>query len=134
MVLTLPFFLLLLDVWPLRRLSLSSQAVQLVREKVPFFTLMAQGYWLGYSSMNVHGWITSPEQLIPWGDRLTTIPVNYAQYLAKSFWPAHLAVLYPARWHWSALQISFAVLLLLIVSLIALASFRARPSLHDQCL
>src|SRR5262249_47027267 len=43
MVVTLPFVFLLLDVWPLRRLTSSSAHawLPLVREKVPFFLLAA---------------------------------------------------------------------------------------------
>jgi tetratricopeptide (TPR) repeat protein len=99
MVVTLPFVLLLIDFWPLRRINLErplrENRAYLV-EKLPFFalslvlcavTLFAQ--WKG-------GAVRSFEA-VPLGLRLENVPIAYVFYIQKLLWPTSLAVLYPLR-------------------------------------
>jgi tetratricopeptide (TPR) repeat protein len=88
---TLPFALLLLDYWPLRR---GAGWAALVREKAPLFALSAAGaavtLWSGQQAA------TMPSLAgIPFPARLGNAVVSYAAYLGKTFWPHPLAVHYP---------------------------------------
>ena len=98
MLVTLPFLLLLLDVWPLRRVRNSEFGIQnfkpLVVEKIPFFVLSAGFCWLTYHIQKNYAAMVSWEKL-GWTDRLGNAVTSYLQYLVKLFWPAKLAVIYP---------------------------------------
>ena len=109
MLVTLPFVLLLLDYWPLRRLKFGekrdsnevsknktaqkSEIFRLVLEKVPLF-LLAMG-----SSILTLLW-SKREFGIYSFDLLslqaqTNAMVSYLEYLRKMLWPEKLAILYP---------------------------------------
>src|SRR5579883_50983 len=95
MLVTFPFILLLLDVWPLRRFESSSAAHRfevlrrVLLEKAPFLLLA-----LLVSVVTI---IAQPKSqvaaggAIPIQTRLENAPVFYCRYLAKCFWPAKLA-------------------------------------------
>ena len=90
---TLPFVLLLLDCWPLKRMSLSSFG-KLFLEKVPLLILSVVFSLLTFKIQAAAGAIVSGPaySLI---DRLSYVVVNYVLYIDKAIWPAGLAVLYP---------------------------------------
>src|SRR5207249_2027273 len=100
MLVTLPFLLLLLDFWPLRRLSFpagphaSTPPLRLLLEKVPFLVLSvaASGaaYWIQGSRHNLSGLEQYPLAL-----RVANALMSYWGYLRKLVWPADLAVFYP---------------------------------------
>lgn len=96
MLVTLPFVLLLLDYWPLKRLSIgnSKQVWPLISEKVPLFALAAAISVSTYLSLQRAGGITSLGE-IPFGARLVNSLVSYASYIRKMAWPVDLAVFYP---------------------------------------
>jgi Tfp pilus assembly protein PilF len=113
MLVTLPCLLLLLDYWPLGRLSLGESgpdhyqktiAIQsspktviiarLLIEKIPFFllslifsivTLLAQRRFGALSGL----------QALPLRARFANALVSYVEYISKMFWPRNLAVFYP---------------------------------------
>jgi tetratricopeptide (TPR) repeat protein len=97
---TLPFALLLLDVWPLRRLSLStfdfrlSTLNRLVLEKIPFLILTLASCVITYTVQQSAGAVAATEA-VSIGARLQNAIVSYVAYLGKTFWPEKLAVLYP---------------------------------------
>ena len=92
MLVTVPFVLLLLDYWPLNRLSGFSPQVLLrrVAEKIPLFVLT-----IGSCVATV----LVPEKLtadkLPFGLRLENAVVSYVIYLWQMIHPAGLACLYP---------------------------------------
>jgi protein O-mannosyl-transferase len=102
MVVTLPLILLLLDVWPLGRVSLSWH--RLVLEKTPMFALSAAA---GVATIVVQqrvGALAAITSVTP-GLRVANALVSYGNYLAKTLWPARLAALYPypqslPAWPW----------------------------------
>ena len=65
-------------------------------------------------------------ETVPLGLRLENIPVAYARYLGKTFWPAHLAIPYPME-RWPILAVAGSAVLLLILTVVALARFRSQP-------
>lgn len=99
MLVTLPFVLLLLDYWPLRRLSSPDKPAglsfaHLLLEKVPLFLLSIGSSIITYSVQQEAGAVSTFDRL-PLGVRLENAVVSYLQYLGKTFWPADLAVFYP---------------------------------------
>ena len=93
MAITLPFALLLLDFWPLRRypeMTLSELAL----EKIPLLALSAASAAITLYAQRVGGAVGSTAAL-PLAMRLKNATYSYLIYLEKSIWPAHLAVFYP---------------------------------------
>jgi len=127
MVVTLPFVLLLLDYWPLRRLS-PSTLLQLILEKLPFFGLTLVSCVITFVGTSRAGNILSAET-VSWGARLANVPVSYVRYLWKLIWPVNLTVLYPMPSHWDAWQVIGAVVLLLLLSSVTVLWFRSAPYL-----
>jgi len=99
MLVTLPFTLLLLDYWPLRRLTLPlrwrSGALQmLLLEKAPFFLLSAASCVITFMAQRNQGAVETLDNL-GFGGRLANAALAYIGYLGKTIWPASLAVFYP---------------------------------------
>lgn len=109
----LPLLLLLLDFWPLRRLSWKS-----VLEKVPYFVIAGASAAITYYSQKNSGVVYAPSSL--WTIVLTVCH-NIVFYLWKLVWPVNLTPRYPlpAPFEWSqpallAGLIGTAVLLILL--------------------
>jgi tetratricopeptide (TPR) repeat protein len=91
MLVTLPFVLLLLDYWPLRR---EASLARLFVEKLPLLCLAAGSAVLTLYAQHRGGAINSLEHLpFPW--RLANAVVAYVRYVEQMFWPLNLAVFYP---------------------------------------
>ena len=86
---TLPFLLLLLDDWPLRR---GVGIVRLFPEKIPLLLMSAATCVLTYI---VHAQTMSSVQTVPLLARLTNACVSVVTYVGQMFWPAKLAAFYP---------------------------------------
>jgi len=106
---TLPFVLLLLDWWPLRRIATPSWLASpdtaargrpkepvglglLVREKSLLFALVLFSSFITYLAQALHG---SVAVQIPAAYRVVNAVHSYVAYLAKTLYPLHLAVFYP---------------------------------------
>jgi tetratricopeptide (TPR) repeat protein len=118
MLVTLPFVLLLLDIWPLRRWPA-------LWEKAPFFALSAAASIATYLAQSGSGAV----QAFPLGLRIENALVSYVVYIAKTFWPARLAVFYPYPAAVPVWQATLAGLALLSVSVAVVLWFRAYPYL-----
>jgi hypothetical protein len=123
MLVTLPFVLLLLDFWPLRRLQLGTFNLQgstarLLLEKAPFFILTISSCIITVVVQKKAGAVAS-FQAIPFGARMENAAVAYAQYLLKCIWPTNLSPIYPHPAHWPAWQIVSSAILLIVVTGIA---------------
>jgi Tfp pilus assembly protein PilF len=128
MLVTLPFVLLLLDVWPLRRWPAGAAfSWRLLREKVPFFILALGFSAITFVSQNSVGTIKSLSRF-SFADRLCNVPVSYARYLAKMFWPENLAIFYPPK-RWPSWEVAGATVVLAVISGWALRQWRVRPYL-----
>ena len=139
MLVTLPFVLLLLDYWPLRRLQRLTPAQpsplppqpstvwRLLVEKLPFF-VFAAGTSVAASWVQKGAGVTAVG--LPLGARAGNALVAYSRYLGKLIWPVKLAVLYPHPIYWPAETVALAVLLLLAVTVFVLALGRRHPYLR----
>ena len=114
MVVTLPFLLLLLDFWPLRRFQLNTGTwklkIYLLLEKAPFFALAALDCAMTVWAQRAEA-MTSLE-VLPFGNRIANALVSYVLYLWKAVWPRHLTVLYPYSHEWTFLESAAAALFL----------------------
>jgi protein O-mannosyl-transferase len=134
MLVTLPCVLLLIDVWPLRRLELSSlgeslrRAGPLLREKIPFFVLSAFSSWATFAVQAEGGAVRSLGSF-DFGARLANALVSYGRYIEKTLWPAQLAVFYPHPGGWPAWWVAAAALVLAAASVAALGMRRKKPFL-----
>ena len=102
MFVTLPFVLLLLDFWPLKRFPLSAfppslrfgaaRRFPLLLEKIPFFLLVIP--MVIVTCLAQRGAMATLER-VPFALRLENSLVAYVAYLLKIFWPVNLAFFYP---------------------------------------
>lgn len=100
MLVTLPFVLLLLDAWPLRRFSLESPDrntfLKLVFEKWPLFALIIASSVVTLLVQQKGGAVNTLNQL-SLVDRLSNVLISYVMYMVKMVWPSGLAALYPMQ-------------------------------------
>jgi len=142
MLVTLPFVLLLLDYWPLGRLTLKGQGFcnsvvaakhvsvrRCILEKVPLLILSGVASVIVYLIQQRTGLVKSIIQY-PLVNRVGNAIVAYIAYIGKMFWPSKLAVFYPhPRGSLPAWQIAGAVLLLVGVTIVVIWRIRQRPYL-----
>ena len=136
MLVTWPFVLLLLDVWPLERIPNFKLPIKkgksdkisaeksgsdlsftpkrlfpLILEKIPFFALTAASCVVTFIAQKNEGAVRSVVEF-PIGFRIANTLVSYCRYLAKTFWPTDLAVFYPWPDSWPAIYVLGATILL----------------------
>lgn len=140
MLVTAPFVLLLLDVWPLGRTSfsvavdgLAGKPVpwgKLLLEKLPFLFMTVAVSVITVAAQREGGAMNLMErELLPFGVRLSNALVSYAAYLGKTFWPRPLAFIYPHQGaNLSGWKIAVSAAVLVSVTLLVLRLFR-RPYL-----
>ena len=104
MIVTLPFTLLLVDVWPLKR-GLR------MREKLPLFALAAVGTIVTYVVQKAGGAV-KPSAVFGLGNAL----VSYVVYIGKTFWPTGLAAFYPYPVRLALWQVTLAAVTLAAIS------------------
>ena len=124
MIITLPFVLLLVDMWPLGR----PRTWALVRAKLPLFALSAGAAIATYLVQRGSGAVGALDAF-PLGLRVENALVTYVVYMARTIWPARLAVFYPYPADVPLWQALLAGLLLAGISLAVLRSWRGRPYL-----
>jgi tetratricopeptide (TPR) repeat protein len=149
MLVTLPFVLLLLDYWPLKRIELGqsaiglpaasqpstiankpgAQAFRLLLEKTPMFVLAAVSSVVTFIVQKSGGAVGALETY-PFKIRMANALLSYVIYLKKMIWPQNLAVFYPhpgqslPMW-----QAAGAGLLLVVVSIAVIRAGRRYPYL-----
>ena len=122
MLMTLPFVLLLLDIWPLRRTTVPW--TRRVAEKIPFFVLtMASA--LVTVNFQQRGGAVGTLELITAGDRAANAIVSYGRYLRSLVWPTDLSVFYPYEMDLGFMRIAVAAAVVLALTALA---WRVRAS------
>ncbi len=98
MLVTLPFVLLLLDVWPLQRWRMSKEEGEplsrLLKEKLPLFFLVALSSIITVMAQSRGGAVSSTNS-VPLISRGLNALSSYGAYFRQTFWPSDLAVFYP---------------------------------------
>src|SRR5207237_291248 len=111
MLVTLPFLLLLVDRWPLKRGTR-------MLEKLPFFAVSAAVSVVTFVVHQQAG-ATASTELIPLVTRVQNTLVSYVMYLVKTLWPAGLAVFYPYPSGSLAIAATICCLVLIAVTVLA---------------
>lgn len=141
MLVTLPFLMVLLDVWPLRRLATVSRGrttidrrrlvalAPLLVEKIPLLVLVAAICAVTLSFQQDAGAMRSTH--VPIRHRAAHATVSYVMYMSKTIWPDDLAVFHPHPYlygntPWNASQIAAACGLLLVVCVVTVGLARRR--------
>ena len=144
MLVTLPCVLLLLDYWPLRRLSIDtstatkveqrksskvlrirhSQHLHLLFEKIPMMILAVIAASFATGSLKKVSY-----EIIPLTLRIENAAVSYVRYLGKLIWPHKLAYLYPFPYSVPTWQIVGALVILVVVSFACVRAYKTRPYL-----
>jgi tetratricopeptide (TPR) repeat protein len=92
MLVTMPVILLLLDFWPLRRITDRSSLLNKIVEKIPLFVLsLADAYLSAGGIASAH----SAADQLSFSARIGNALVSYVVYIWQMIWPANLAVFYP---------------------------------------
>jgi Flp pilus assembly protein TadD len=125
MVVTLPFVLLLLDVWPLRRRETRSWPA-LVREKLPLFALALASSIVTFVVQSRGDAVYGLDER-PLGARVAEALGAYVTYLRVLVWPARLAVVYPYPPAASLWRLALIAVLLAGITSIAVRYRKSRP-------
>jgi tetratricopeptide (TPR) repeat protein len=132
MLVTLPFVLLLLDYWPLRRVGDQKSEVRtrrprLITEKIPLFALSA---FSCIATLFAQRQSPSAIDQLPLLWRLENTFVTYVIYIWQMLWPVRLAVFYPhPNDRLPLLQVTVAITLLVSISLLTIYWRRTKPYL-----
>jgi hypothetical protein len=144
MLVTLPCVLLLLDVWPLRRVTVGravpvakkgSSAAPVAKaanetwsrvllEKLPFFALVVASAIATYQVQQAGGAVSAA---LDFGARLGNAVIAVVRYLWKFVLPIDLAVLYPHPGAWPVRQVVAALVVVAGLSAVAVWQWRRRP-------
>jgi tetratricopeptide (TPR) repeat protein len=132
MLVTLPFALLLLDYWPLNRLSLNKKNFFktlsfLLIEKIPLFILSIVFSIVTFTTQNSGGAVIGLENysIIV---RINNAVISYVLYLKKFFIPNDLAVFYPHPLTTIPLwQTAISIFLLILISCTAIRLSKKYP-------
>lgn len=129
MMVTFPFVLLLLDVWPLKRVTLDksdlrAKAWSLFLEKIPVFVLCGLVVFLNTRALNAMETLNPSHTSFP--AKCLRVFENYGFYLQKIFWPDKLSILYPIQTV-SALAAAFCGVLLAAITLVAVLQRQKCP-------
>jgi tetratricopeptide (TPR) repeat protein len=144
MLVTLPCVLLLLDLWPLRRMELFVAGIEkgragpasanpapfrrrlqgLLIEKLPFFALVVASSIATYQVQQAGGSVSAALGV---GDRLGNAVIAVVRYLWKFLVPIDLAVLYPHPGPWPTRQVVAALLVVAVITAVAVWQWRRRP-------
>ncbi len=138
MLVTLPFLLLLLDVWPRGRLRVPPLApnsphrprtATVLLEKLPLLVLSTIVGMMTIAAQKGGGAMIKLT-IHPPASRAANALVSYMRYLGKTFWPSNLAVFYTLPLDgWPAWQVAGSASALLLISLAAALGARRRPYL-----
>jgi tetratricopeptide (TPR) repeat protein len=138
MMVSLPFLLLLLDYWPLRRLDFETAGKIdrsakygpakwfLVVEKLPLFFISAASCMITLYAQHAGGAIGSMGAY-PLRIRIANALTSYASYIGKMIWPVKLAVIYPYDLMLPAWQTWTACGLIIGITLLSVKYFKSRP-------
>jgi tetratricopeptide (TPR) repeat protein len=140
MLVSFPFVLLLLDFWPLKRLSFKHNSEpqseksnshvykgihQLVLEKIPFF-ISAVIFCILTFLLQRSGGIMPSLKILPLKIRIANAFISYISYILKAIWPYNLAYYYPYSIGTLSVWQIFGAALLIISAILGAIYFSKR--------
>jgi protein O-mannosyl-transferase len=126
---TVPCVLLLLDCWPLRRISGDGNIRRVLLEKVPLAAMSAASCTVTFFAQKQGSAVVSLDKL-SFSPRIANVLVSYASYLGDFFCPTGLTAFYPyPKTGWEAWQIAGALFVLAGVTAGAILLRRRLPCL-----
>ena len=125
MVVTLPFVLLLLDFWPLRRFT-PTTCPRLFVEKIPFFALTLASCLLTLFAQKNALWSSAS---LSFQFRFANALMSYVRYISKVFCPTKLALIYPYPHSWPLIGVVLSAAVLVILSAIFIIQAKRFPYL-----
>ncbi len=144
MLVTLPFVLLLLDFWPLDRLSLGAHSarsslwaslrdqrlvwLQLAREKLPLMAVAVASSIVTFVVQRRGGAVSGLDEF-PLSLRVGNALVSYIAYIGQMLWPTRLAAFYPYPRSLPGGWIVGSGLILIGVSVVVIRAARRHPYL-----
>ena len=135
MLVTLPFGLLLIDFWPLKRLSFEDGARstsgfkllgQLIAEKIPLFVLSAATIYIATISLHRYGDMVQTAA-VDMKLRIANALVSYVVYLEKLICPVDLTCFYPFPETVPFWKTALSFMFLIAASVAAVKSYYKRP-------
>jgi tetratricopeptide (TPR) repeat protein len=130
MFVTLPFLLLLLDWWPLRRTQVPGAWRRAAVEKIPLFILCLLSSVITLQVQKQGGAVATLGHVNLLA-RVNTALVAFATYLGLAIWPFQLAPYYPypANGDWPAERVAVSILVIAGLTGLAVWQRRRRPYL-----
>ena len=133
MLVTVPFLLLLLDIWPYQRLTVvGSEFFQkfysLTREKLLLFFLVVASSAITYLVQESGGSVNTTE-MISMLERVENALVSYVRYIGNFFYPVDLVILYPHPKSWALWKVMASLGGLIVISILVVFQIRRRPYL-----
>lgn len=149
MLVTLPFVLILIDIWPLERLTVGPRSApsnngrvsesqnlwstikqislyKSVGEKIPLFMLSATSSIITYFVQAHTGAVRALDQ-IALDRRIANALTSYTDYIEKMFVPINLSILYPFPSNISPWHVAISTFVLMIITFLSLRYFRKKP-------
>jgi Tfp pilus assembly protein PilF len=134
MIVTVPFVLLLLDYWPLRRSPRlagdhsPSSWKTLTIEKIPLLALAVAASLATFVAQRSGGAMV-PLGSLPITQRLANSALSYWRYLGKIFWPHNLCVFYPRIMDLPVIWVALSIVLIAVITIISIFAARRAPFL-----
>ena len=141
MLVTLPFVLLLMDFWPLRRLEdkttssgkmhyrnkiHANKVFIVIGEKIPMIVLAAISSYMTFYAQKSYGAVVT-QDMIPLPIRIINGVSSYVSYLEKMVWPLNLAAYYPYPISFNPITIIACIFVLLLFSALAFRFIKVLP-------
>jgi len=133
MVMTLPAILVILDIYPLRRIRLERAAwprtKTILREKLPYAALGIAGAAIGFYAQHANYFFSSLDRY-PWPARIAISCYSLCFYLVKTVLPTALGPVYelPYQVHFLELRFVGPAVVVVVITGISLAARRRYPA------
>ena len=124
MIVTLPFLLFVLDVWPLQRALSPRLILKKLPEKLPFVALAGAVMWITMQAQQEA--FTNVGTLAL---RMENAVISIGAYIADTFWPARLQALYAYPASLPVWEVIAVAVVLLAFSIYVLSQVTKRPFL-----
>jgi len=136
MAITLPFVLLLLDLWPLRRFGMinilekgnKKRAIRLILEKIPLFMISIVFIAVSFVTVKEADALRTLDQF-PFFVRVANAFISYGAYIRKMFLPWDLAMPYSHLGLMNYWLTALSAALILLISVIVFRRIKTQPYL-----